>query len=168
MWTCRDIYVVTFYKTHHPKWCWVIERWWFDSSKELKWQANKKLRKSIIQIFKKFGFKIEIKANPIEVFFLDVTFSLIKEAFWPNKNPSNNLSCINVFSNHLSTIIKRLPDSLNGLLSRKSSVKDIFCYTKEDFQKALDNSGYKSKLLYKERNSNNTNNKRKKQHKQQK
>ena len=121
----------------------------------------------MIQIFKNFGFKIEIKANPIEVSFLDVTFSLIKEAFRPSKNPNNNLSCINVFSNHLSNIIKRLSNSINGLLSRKSAIKDIFCNTKEDYQIALDKSGYKSKLLYKE--SNNTNNKiKKKEHEQHK
>ena len=42
---------------------------------------------------------------------------------------------------------------MNDLLSRNSSSKIIFDNTKEDYQKALDKSGYKSRFLY----NNNTN-----------
>ena len=47
---------------------------------------------------------------------------------------------------------------MNSLLSRNSSSKEIFDNTKEDYQKALNKSGYKNKLLYSESN-NNTNSK---------
>ena len=127
--------------------------------KNLNGKETDKLRKSAIQIFKNFGFKIEIKTNPIEGSFLGVAFNLNKGTFRPYQNLNNNLSCMNGFPNHLSNIIKRLPNSINDLLSRKSSIKDTFCNTKEDYQKALDKSGNKSRLLYKESNSNNTNNK---------
>ena len=88
MWTCRD--VVTTYKTHRPKCCWVIHKWWLECSKELK-MATKRINwgRSIykylvqVQVFTNFGFKTEIKTNLTEVHFLDVTFSLIKEAFRP-------------------------------------------------------------------------------------
>ena len=44
---------------------------------------------------------------------------------------------------------------MNDVLSRNASSNEIFDNTKEDHQKALDKSGYKTKLLYKENNSNN-------------
>ena len=64
------------------------------------------------------------------------------------------MSYINILSNHLLNIIKRLPNSVNNLLPRNSSSKETFGNTKEDYQKALDKSGYKTKLLYKENNNN--------------
>ena len=63
------------------------------------------------------------------------------------------MSYINILSNHLLNIIKRLPNSVNNLLPRNSSSKEIFDNTKEDYQKALDKSGYKTKPLYKENNN---------------
>ena len=52
-------------------------------------------------------------------------------------------------------MVKRLPISIDNLLSRNSSSKKIFDNTKEDSQKTLDKSDHKSKLLY----NNNTNSK---------
>ena len=89
-------FVGTFILSHPTKWCWVTQRWWFDCSKELRWQQTDRLWKNIVQLFKKIDFKIEIKTNLIEVDFLNVTFSFIKEKFWPNKKPNNNLS----YKNH--------------------------------------------------------------------
>ena len=94
-------------------------------------QQTDELRKSINQVFKHFGFKIEIKTNLIKVSFHDVTFRLVKETFRPYKKPNNNLSYINVFSNHPPNTIKRLPNSISNLLSRNSSSKDIFDKTKD-------------------------------------
>ena len=95
--------------------------------------------------------------NLIEVDFVDVTFSLIKGTFRPNKKPNNYLSYTDVFSNHPPSIIKRLPNSINDFLSRNSPIKEIFDNIREDYQKVLDNSRYESRLLYKETDSNNTN-----------
>ena len=80
--------------------------------KNLNGQETDKLRKRVIQVFKNFGFKIEFKTNLSKVSFLDVSFSLIKVTFQPYKNPNNNLSYINVFSNHPPNIIKCLPNTI--------------------------------------------------------
>ena len=94
-------------------------------------QQTDKMRKSINQVFKLFGFKIEIKTNLIKVSFQDVAFRLIKGTFRPYKTPNNNLSYINVFSNHPPNIIKRSPNSISDLLSRNSCSKNIFDKTKD-------------------------------------
>ena len=116
--------------------------------KSLNDQQTDKLRKIIIEIFKSFGLKIEIKTNLSEVSFLDVNFSLIKGTVKSYKKPNNNLSYINVSSNHPPNIIKRIPNSINDLPSRNFSSKEIFDNTKKDYQKALNKLGYKIKLLY--------------------
>ena len=45
--------------------------------------------------------------------------------------------------------MKRVPNSVNNLLPRNSSSKETFDNTKEDYQKALGKSGYKTKLFTK-------------------
>ena len=108
--------------------------------KNLNDQQTDKLRKRIIQVFKNFGFKIEIKTNLFEVSFLDVTFRLIKGTCQSYKKTNNNLRYINVFSNNPPNIIKHLPNSVNNLLLRNSSRKEILDNTKEDYQKGLHTS----------------------------
>ena len=101
--------------------------------KSLNGQQTDRLRKNIPQVFTNFGFKIEIKTNLIEAAFLDVTFSLIKVTFLLYKKLNNNLSYRNAFSNHPPNIIKCLSNSINDLLLRNSSSKEIFDNTKEDY-----------------------------------
>ena len=124
-------------------------------------QQTDKPRKNIVQVFKDFRFKLEIKTNLIEFDFLKVTFSLINGTFRPYEKPNNDLSYINVFSNHPPNKIKRSTNSTNVLLSRNYSSQEIFDNNKEDYQKARGKLGYKTKLLYKESSSNNTNGKKK-------
>ena len=112
---------------------------WFDCGKELKWWANRETEEHL-QVFKIFGFKIEIKTNLIKDGILYTTFSPIKGTLRQYKKPNNNLSYID--------IIKRLLNSINHLLS---SI-EIFDNTKEDYLKEFRKSGCKTKLLYKEGN----------------
>ena len=79
---------------------------------------NRDWGKTIVQLFKNFNFKSEIKINLIEVDFFHVTFNLIKEPLPWYKKPNNNLSYINISSNHPPNIIKRL-SKLNKLLTAK-------------------------------------------------
>ena len=49
--------------------------------KNLRDQRTGRLRKNIVQLFKNFSFKTEIKMNLTEVDLFNVTFNLIKEPF---------------------------------------------------------------------------------------
>ena len=118
--------------------------------KNLNGQKTDRLSKNLVQVLKNSSFKIKIKANLIKAEFLDVTFSLTKGMFRPYKKPNNNLSYKYVSSNHPLTPIKRLPNSINDLLSRNSSSKQVVDNTKEDYQKVLNKSDYKIKLLWKQ------------------
>lgn len=117
--------------------------------KSMNGPAIDKIRKQLIEIFKSFGFKIEINANLKQVDFLDVTFKLENESYEPYKKPNDQLLYINTSSNHPPTIIKQLPNSIADRLSKNSSTEAIFNKHKIEYEAALHKSGYKTKLEYK-------------------
>ena len=57
--------------------------------------------------------------NPIKFDFLSFTFSLLRGTFRPYKEPNNNLSYINVLSNHPPNIVEHLPNSRNDFSVKK-------------------------------------------------
>ena len=85
---------------------------------QLNGQQTDRIRKRIIETFKTFGFKIEIMTNLPEVDFLDATFDLRTNTYWPYRKPNNTPSYIHMSSNHPPEILKRLPTSISKLLSR--------------------------------------------------
>ena len=77
---------------------------------QLNGQQTDRIRKRIIETFKTFGFKIEIMTNLPEVDFLDATFDLRTNTYWPYRKPNNTPSYIHMLSNHPPEILKRLPN----------------------------------------------------------
>ena len=68
-----------------------------------------RIRKDIIALFKSEGLSITIDTNLIETDFLDVSFNLEMDKFFPYRKPSNTLLYIHSESNHPPSIIKQLP-----------------------------------------------------------
>ena len=63
-------------------------------------QQTDRTRKKIVKIFKDTDFSIDITTNLVEVNFLDVTFNLLNETYRPYRKPNDELTYINVSSNH--------------------------------------------------------------------
>lgn len=59
-----------------------------------------RMRKKIIELFKKEGLSITIDTNLDIVNFLDVTLNLKSNRFYPYRKPNNKLSYININSDH--------------------------------------------------------------------
>ena len=106
-----------------------------------------RLRKRIFKKFQSIGFKIEIVTNLQEVDFLDVTFNLINNTYYPYKKPNDNLTYINTSSNHPPNIIKQLTKTISERLSRNSSSIEIFNSSKLEYKVALKKSGYTEPLV---------------------
>ena len=126
-------------------------------------QQIDKLRKKITKIFKEIGFKIDIETNLKIVNFLDITFNLINGSYKPYKKPNDAVLYINKNSNHPPQIIKELTKIINDRLSRDSSNADIFNSSKEEYETALKNSGYKNidfKYIAENKNDNRQNRQR--------
>ena len=68
-----------------------------------------RIRKDIHKFFAGLGLKIVIKTNLKIVDFLDVTFDLSKETYFPYKKPGNHPLYINTQSNHPPTNDNQAP-----------------------------------------------------------
>ena len=107
-----------------------------------------KLRKKIITIFKAEGLSITIETNLRETDFLDVTFNLHTNKYFPYRKPNNDPLYINIYSNHPSTTKKELRKMINKRLSELSCDKDAFDKAKGIYEKALNDSNFKSTLNF--------------------
>jgi hypothetical protein len=103
-----------------------------------------KIRKEIIKIFKNIGFQIEISINLKIVNFLDVTFNLSENSYKPFKKPNDELSYININSNHPPQILKQIPISINNRLNQNSSNENVFNSSKSIYEDALKKSGFQN------------------------
>ena len=97
--------------------------------------------------------------------FLDVTLDLTTGKYKPYNKPGNIPLYINVKSNHPPNIIKNLPENISRRINKLSSDKSIFENSKDLYNSALSNSGFKDKIKfnpdYKRNISKNNNRKRK-------
>ena len=79
-----------------------------------------------------------------------MTLDLSSHQYMPYMKPSNNLRYININSNHPPIVLKNIPEGINKRLSRILSNEEVFNKAAPDYQKALDENGYKYKLHYEE------------------
>ena len=105
-------------------------------------------RRNIIALFKKEVLNIIIETNLVETDFLDVTFNILTQKYFPYHRPNNDPLYINAKSNHPPTIIKDLPKMINKHLSDLSFNEDEFKRAKPLYENALKESGYKAEMKY--------------------
>ena len=109
-----------------------------------------KIKQEISKIFNKHGLRITTEANKKIVNFLDVTLDLNAGIHKPYMKPNNTPQYVHSRSNHPPSIIKNIPTAINKRLSEISSNSKAFDDASPDYQDALDKSGYKHKLEYKD------------------
>ena len=112
-----------------------------------------RVRKDLIKMFKdKFQLKITIQTNLKVVDFLDVTFNLTTGTYQPYSKPNSQPIYVNALSNHPPNILKRIPEMISERISNISSNTNIFDRAAPIYNEALTDSGYKEKIIYKEKN----------------
>ena len=111
-------------------------------------RTRNQIRKRIEAIFNKEGLKITSDINMTETDFLDVKLNLVTHEHRPYRKPGDVPTYIHVLSNHPPAIIKEVPKMVEKCLSKLSSNEKIFQEEIEIYQKAIDDSGYKTKLSY--------------------
>ena len=70
---------------------------------------SEKVKKKLCKIFKESGLSITVECNLQITDFLDVTFDLRTDKYYPYRKDNNQLLYINKQSNHPPTIIKQIP-----------------------------------------------------------
>jgi len=81
--------------------------------------------------------------------FLDITMDLTTGTFQTFRKPNNSPLYMNSKPNHPYHITKNLPITINKRLSKISSNENVF---KNEYQDALRNSGYNTKLNFEKNN----------------
>ena len=116
--------------------------------RNLSGRRQEKIRQNLHQIFNRNGLRITIEADLTTVNFLDVTFDLKDNSYKPYKKPNDKPLYVHVKSNHPPNVLKEIPKSINNRLRKISSNKEAFDNAKDEYQKALENSGYSHVLCY--------------------
>ena len=111
-------------------------------------QADR-MRKDLIDIFKRNGLSITIDVNLKIVDFLDVTLNLNNKSYYPFRKPNNKPLYINKNSNHPPQVLKQLPEMINRRISEISCNETEFIKAKPTYQSALENSDYSYDMQYK-------------------
>ena len=116
-------------------------------------QANRpkmdRIRKDIIALFKSEGRSITIDTNLIKTDFLDVSFNLEMNKFFPYRKPSNTPLYIYSDSTHPPSIIKQLPSMTNKRISNLSCNENEFNKAKPLYKSALKSSGFNYSIKFK-------------------
>ena len=79
---------------------------------------SKKAKKKLCKIFKQSGLSITVECNLQITDFLDVTFDLRTDKYYPYRKDNNQLLYINKQSNHPPSIIKQIPSMVSRRCTR--------------------------------------------------
>ena len=101
-----------------------------------------KARKFITKELKDLGFRVDVTSGIKITNFLDVTFNLNNSTYSPYIKDNHIPRYINTKSNHPTSIIKKIPNSIQTRISRNSSNKDIFDKNSSIYNEALKKSGF--------------------------
>ena len=112
-----------------------------------------RMRKDLIKLFQKYGLKITLEMKLLKANYLDVKFDIEKNEYGPYRKPNSQLIYINSKSNHPPTVLKQVPKTINNRLNSISCNKDIFNKAKGEYEQALKESGYDTKLEFCEKNT---------------
>ena len=107
-----------------------------------------RIRKDIIALFKSEGLSITTDTNLIETDFLDVSFDLGMDKFFPYRKPRNIPLYIHSESNHPPSIIKQLPSMINKRISNLSCNEHDFNKAKPLYESALRSSGFNYSMKF--------------------
>ena len=106
------------------------------------------LKKSIRSIFKKNDLRVTIDEPSTTTDFLDVTLDLATNTHRPFRKTNASTRYVSLRSNHPPYIKRELPNMIQKRLSLLSKSADEFGSTKQPYQDALKNSGYKNNLVF--------------------
>jgi hypothetical protein len=107
-----------------------------------------RLRKKLIKVFNENNLKITVETGLTSTDFLDVTLDLKNNIFHPYRKPNDTPQYIHHQSNHPPSILRQLPSMISKRLSSISSSEEVFNKAKNQYDKALEKSGFKEKTAY--------------------
>ena len=109
---------------------------------------SEKVKKKLCKIFKQSGLSITDECNLQIADFLDVTFHLSTDKYYPHRKDNNQLLYINKQSNHVPTIIKQISSMVSRRISDISCKKEYFDKAAPAYNNALKLSGFNKNIQF--------------------
>ena len=109
---------------------------------------TEQIKKKLCQCFKEEGLSITVNTNLIKTDFLDVTFDMTKNVYYPYNKPENSPQYVHSLSNHPPSIIRQIPSMIGKRISDISSGEEQFVKAAPFYQRALHSSGYKEEISF--------------------
>ncbi|XP_065190597.1 uncharacterized protein LOC135821526 [Sycon ciliatum] len=107
-----------------------------------------RVRKDVIEAFRKLGLRITIDTNMKAVNFLDITMNIATGIYKPYRKPNDTPLYVNTKSNHPPSVIKSIPVGVNKRLVSISCTKEVLEQARPLFADALRASGHASELSF--------------------
>ena len=114
------------------------------------------IRKRLYKLFNEFGFRLDIRTDLKITAYPDVTLNLYSGTVSPFRKRNQDLRYVNRGSNHPTQVSKHVPKDIEHRLSNNSSNKEIFEQSKQEYEEALKNDGYRINLEYRDREEGDT------------
>ena len=109
---------------------------------------TERLKKKIHAFARGIGLQFEIDVPSPKIDYLDIVLDLDKNTFAPYRKPGNVIKYINCQSNHPKTITSKMKGMIEGMISRRSSNKDVFDEAAGVYEEALKSNGYEGNINY--------------------
>ena len=109
---------------------------------------SEKVKKKLYKIFKQSGLSITAECNLQIADFLDVTFDLRTDKYYPYRKDNNQLLYINKQSNHPPTIIKQISSMVSRRISDLSCNKEYFDKAAPAYNNALKFSSFNENIQF--------------------
>ena len=117
---------------------------------------SEKIKKHFCKLFIDHDLELTIQCNRKVMNFLDVTLDLENSAYRSYLKYSNKIIYVNTESNHLPSIIKQLPKSIELRLSQLPANEEIFKNSVRPCYETLTKAGYKYQMQYQQNIRQNT------------
>ena len=107
------------------------------------------IQQNLRELFSRHGLRVTFESphNTMAVNFLDVTLDLGTGSHKPYRKPNDRPLYVHVGSNHPPNVLKQIPIGINKRLATISSTSEDFDRAAPDYQRALNESGHKHKLV---------------------
>ena len=110
---------------------------------------SEKLKKKLCKIFIQSGLSVAVECNLQITDFLNVTFDLRTDKYYPNKKDNNQILYINKQSNHPPTITKQIPSMVSRRIFDMSCNKEYFDNAVLAYNNALKISDFNENIKFK-------------------
>ena len=111
-------------------------------------RETEKMKQKLHRFAKGIGLGLEIEGPMQSTDFLDITLDLKRQTYAPYRKENNEIKYINIDSNHPKSITRQIPNMIGQRITKRSINEEEFNKAANEYNTALEKSGYTEKIKY--------------------